>query len=344
VIGRYRNDNIDLCPENKVLVSILRRIVQRFNARGQEDASKRVFVAAFGKHPGWDDHIDDIGLETDVLVAVKRTLYVQGIGSNIDSGNWEKLQEDQRLEGFKHLFAWCMGDNTVIGRMWSSRDGKGRTSYPMIVCVQCYQLPPGWVFDNILPSLEGIEKDCTATNSPQDVKRTLENAQAEFRRLVEQSHPAADSSAVSINALVKLAECPEMGADHEGLLRILYHLEREITRYPPDASRVGLRPTLLRVPISASEMLQNTLLWFDFLLERFAKDMPVLVFIPLGNSWIDIILGEPTETQLYCLRASLRMIPLTSTIPYSMGQEFIARANRLIDESKDEGTKSRSNP
>ena len=325
------------------MASILKRIVEHFNTKGQEAASEKIFVAAFGKHPGWDDHIDDIGLETDILVALKRILYVQGIGGNIDSGNWEKLQEDQRLEGFRHLFVWCMGDNMVVGRMWSSRDGKGRTSYPMVVCVQCRQLLPEWVFENILPSLEKVEESCTATTSQSDVKGTLENAQMEFRRLVQQSHPVAVSSAVSIDALAKLAECPEMGTDHEGLLRILYHIEREITRYPPDATRVGVRPTLLRVPISASAMLQNTLLWFDFLLNKFIKDMPVLVLMPLGNPWIDIIIGEPTESQLYCLRASLRMIPLTSTIPYNMSSEFIARSNQLIEESRGEETKTHLN-
>ena len=315
--------------------SILKKIVARFNARGQEAASERVFVAAFGKHPGWDDHIDDIGLETDILVAVKRILYVQGIGGNIDSGNWEKLQEDQRLERFRHLFVWRMDDNLVVGRLWSSRDGKGRTSYPMVVCVQCRQLPLEWVFENILPSLESIEKICVATTSPTNVKDTLENAQTEFRRLVQQSPPVADSSVVPLDVLAKLAECPEMGADHEGLLRILYHIEREITRYRPDSSKgETVRPTLLRVPVSASAMLQNTLLWFGFLLNKLTKNMPVLVLMPLENSWIDIIIGEPTESQLYCLRASLRMIPLTSTIPYNMGPEFIARANQLIEESR----------
>ena len=315
--------------------SILKKIVARFNARGQEAASERVFVAAFGKHPGWDDHIDDIGLETDILVAVKRILYVQGIGGNIDSGTWEKLQEDQRLERFRHLFVWRMDDNLVVGRLWSSRDGKGRTSYPMVVCVQCRQLPLEWVFENILPSLESIEKICVATTSPTNVKDTLENAQTEFRRLVQQSPPVADSSVVPLDVLAKLAECPEMGADHEGLLRILYHIEREITRYRPDSSKgETVRPTLLRVPVSASAMLQNTLLWFGFLLNKLTKNMPVLVLMPLENSWIDIIIGEPTESQLYCLRASLRMIPLTSTIPYNMGPEFIARANQLIEESR----------
>jgi hypothetical protein len=322
------------------LVSILKKIIERFNVKGKGAATERVFVAAFGKHPGWDDHIDDIGLETDILVAVKRILYVQGVGGNIDSGNWEKLQEEQRLEGFRHLFVWRMDDSIVVGRMWSSRDGKGRTSYPMMVCVQCCQLPLEWVFENILPSLERIEKICIATTSPTDIKSTLENAQMELRQLVQQSHPVANSSVVSPNALAKLAECPEMGADHEGLLRILYHIEREITRYQPDTSKgETVRPTLLRVPVSASAMPQNTLLWFGFLINKFTKDMPVLVLMPLENSWIDIIIGEPTESQLYCLRASLRMIPLTSAIPYNMGAEFIARANRLIEESRGERTR-----
>ncbi|MCJ7778370.1 MAG: hypothetical protein MUP16_08665, partial [Sedimentisphaerales bacterium] len=172
-----------------------------------------------------------------------------------------------------------------------------------------------------------------------DVKATLENAQTEFRRLVQQSPPVADSSVVSLDALAKLAECPEMGADHEGLLRILYHFEREITRHRPDTGKgETVRPTLLRVPVSASAMLQNTLLWFGFLLNKLIKNTPVLVLMPLENSWIDIIIGEPTESQLYCLRASLRMIPLTSTIPYNMGPEFIARANQLIEESRGEKT------
>ena len=127
------------------MASILKKIVERFNQRDRNEASKRVFIAAFGKHPGWDDHIDDIGLETDVLVTVKRILYIQGIGSNIDSGSWDKLEEDQRLEKFGHVFVWCMNRDLVVGRLWSSQDGKGRSSYPMVVCVQCSKLPLPWI-------------------------------------------------------------------------------------------------------------------------------------------------------------------------------------------------------
>ncbi len=51
----------------------------------------QLHLAAFGKHPGWNDHTDDLGLDTDALVNAKRLLYVQGISQNIDSGAWDKI-------------------------------------------------------------------------------------------------------------------------------------------------------------------------------------------------------------------------------------------------------------
>ena len=62
----------------------------------KEVAQARVHVAAFGKHPGWDDHIEEIGLDSDLLVKAKRLLYTEGIAGNIDSGAWEKLEPEKR--------------------------------------------------------------------------------------------------------------------------------------------------------------------------------------------------------------------------------------------------------
>jgi len=80
-------------------------------------------------------------------------------------------------------------------------------------------------------------------------------------------------------------------------------------------------------------MLESILLWKSFLYNMFGKNTPMLILIPQRNNWTDIIIGEPTELQLYCLRASLKVIPLTSSIPYNMGSEFIDQANKLIKDS-----------
>src|SRR5688572_20736555 len=66
------------------------------------DGGPSLYLAAFGKHPGWDDHIDDLGLETDLLIRVKQLLYIEGIASNLDKGSWDELAPPDRLEKFNH--------------------------------------------------------------------------------------------------------------------------------------------------------------------------------------------------------------------------------------------------
>lgn len=319
----------------ETLASILKRIARRFNAKRQHLLSEKLFVAAFGKHPGWDDHIDDIGLETDDLAAAKRVLYVQGIGGNIDSGSWDRLQNNQLIQGFKHAFVWWLADHTIVGRMWSSRDGKGRTSYPMVVCVQCRQLPLQWVVKNILPRLEGVEQSCMATTSAAEVLTIIANAQRQLRELAGQCQESADSLVAYPDALVRLAEYPELGPDRQGLHRILYHIEREVMPHQTDTAKTKvLRPMLLRVPASPTAAIEMAVLWISLLLAKFGTTMSVLMLMPLRERWIDIIAGEPADSQLHCLRASPEMIPITSSIPYNMGAEFINKANHLIEDSR----------
>jgi hypothetical protein len=319
----------------RALASILRKIVKRFNQRGQDAASEGVFTAAFGKHPGWDDHIDDIGLETDILGAVKRILYIQGIGSNIDSGSWDKLEQNQRVEKFGHAFVWYMSGDLVVGRLWSSRDGKGRSSYPMVVCVQCSQLPLPWVLRNILPRLEGIEQACIGTTSADDVRRIIEEARNQFRQLAQQFEPPSKIVLEGSHVLAQLAELPEMGPNREGLHRVLYHIDREVVQGSSGTGKGGeLRPTLIRVPSSSPAVQETVLLWIDFLLAKFGLNTHILVIMPLWDRWIDIVIGEPTDLQLFCLRASIGVVPLTSSIPYTMDSEFVAQTNQLINDSK----------
>jgi len=317
------------------LASILRKIARRFNAGAEKGPSERVFAAAFGKHPGWDDHIDDIGLETDILVAVKRILYIQGIGGNIDAGSWDKLEQDQRVEKFGHAFVWCMNGSVVIGRLWSSRDGKGRSSYPMVVCVQCSKLPLPWVLKNILPRLEGIEQACTGTTSADGVRRIIEDARNQFRELAQGCEPARKIKVERSNVLSKLAELPEMGPDRQGLHRVLYHIDREIVHAGSGGGKSGeWRPALIRLPGSSPAVQENVLLWINFLLAKFGINMHILVIMPLLDPWIDIVIGEPTDLHFFCLRASVNVVPLTSSIPYRLDSEFVAQTNQLIDDSQ----------
>jgi hypothetical protein len=316
------------------LNSAFKRFLRRFNATEHNRHSEKIFVSAFGKHPGWDDHIDDIGLDTDVLIAAKRKLYVQGIGGNVDSGRWDRLTSDQLIEQFSREILWYIDGRLVVGRMWSSQDGKGRRSYPFLVCVECRKLPTQWILDNVLPQLEKIEITCTATNSASDVLAAIQKARQELRQLAQQCEISPNLTVAYPDALSKLAERPEIGPGWEGLFRILYHIDREVGRLHPGAAKgKALGSTLLRLPTCSNTVVKDVLLWSSFLLAEFGMSTSILVLVPpMDNGWIDMIIGEPTESQLYCLRASTKVIPLTSSIPYNISSEFIEHAKRLIQD------------
>src|SRR5437763_1714149 len=103
-----------------------------------------ISLAAFGKRPGWDDHVE-LGVDTESLAEIRQSLYINGIAANIDAGAWEKLPPDQRLPEFNHsLLHYAPRQGALAARLWSSTDGKGRKKYPLVLCAQGAGLSPHW--------------------------------------------------------------------------------------------------------------------------------------------------------------------------------------------------------
>lgn len=316
-------------------------MLKRFFQRGkkEQDSAPRLYLGAFGKHPGWDDHIEDIGIDTDCLINIKRMMYFQGIEGNIQAGSWKELDGDQRLDGYRHLFVWLKGSNVVIGRMWSSSDGKGRTEYPMVICGQCRNLRLSWIIEVMLPRLEKIEQQCEATTSAADVQRIISDAYRELNSLIPQSLSEQSESIPDFGTLAKLADRPEMEPGHTGLHRILYHIEREMAAYrtagtDTSDSASSPPPVHLRVPACADSRAQAVSLWTNTLFTRIDPTTNILLLLPQDESWVDIVVGEPSTMEFYCLRASLEAIPLTSSIPYDLDKDFLAQAETIIANSR----------
>jgi len=124
-----------------------------------------------------------------------------------------------------------------------------------------------------------------------------------------------------------------MGPNRQGLYRVLYHIDREVVQAGSGTGKGGqLRPALIRLPTSSPAVQENVLLWISFLLAKFGPNTQILVLMPLWDPWIDIVIGEPTDLHLFCLRASVSVVPLTSSVPYNMDSEFINRTNQLIED------------
>ncbi len=286
------------------------------------------FLAAFGKHPGWNDHMDDLGLQSGQLIELRRLLYVQGISGNVDSGAWEALGPEQRLDAFRHLMLWRSGNSIVLARLWSSSDGKGRRKYPMIVAAQADHLPAQWLIETAGPILGRLEGEFAAATDATEVRAGMDRARTELAALVAKNPPAPAGEATG--PLATLAARPELNPDHRGLCILLYHLERDLAPFLKGARTQGGAPRHMRVPACADSAAAALTLWARFFEMQLDASTMMLLFAPLDGSWVDLIVGEPSPTQFFCMRAGPNVLPLATDIPYNLDASFVARVEQML--------------
>ena len=290
-------------------------------------------LAAFGKHPGWDDHVEDLGLETESLNIAKTLMYVNGIGGQIDSGRWEKLDAEQQLPAFKHLFVWQRSGQILVGRMWSSSDGKGRKRYPMVVCAQFMGATLGWALKQALPALAELEEGCLTTSSAEDVRSLLGRKRAALREAIQSTDSRGEYAPVSPDALHKF---PQLGGDgkSEGFLRVLYQIQSQLGVFATGnfsrATPAALRAQQIRVPAAAENPEQTLLFWTRFFQTQIEASVPLLLTLPLEANWLDVTVGEPESNEFFCLRASPKAVPMASEVPYKLDDAFRGKATAFL--------------
>jgi len=299
------------------------------------ETGRAVFIGAFGKHPGWDDHIEendqvrDLGLRTGSLLYVKNLLYVQGFGRNIDTGAWDKLKPSHRLEEIDHAFVWQANGDYIVGRMWSSTDGRGRSRYPMVVVAHVVGVNLRWAVCNLLPRLDQLKHECLVSTTALEVGTALAKAREDCRGMLE--HAGRSCPSVT-DLLARFARHPQFGPGSEGLLRVLYQLNAETSAFSPrrynarsDASE---RSKDLRLPTAARDTEELFTAWTHVTQAFLHRSVPFLLIWPAGKEWIDLIIGEPTPEQIFAVRCTLDQIPRASDIPFN----FDGNLRREINE------------
>lgn len=283
--------------------------------------------------------MDELGLTTDRLISLRRLLYVDGINSNIDSGAWRDLEPDELVDRFHHIFVWTVGTDILIGRMWSSSDGRGRKLYPMIVTVHCEGISLENALDLVLPRLEMLESRLTATESPDEVRTIVHSTEKVLAALTKQIPVTGRSASKPGHALRQLLQYSELGPDHQGLHRIFYQINREMgdlkkSRSDSRTSAISKAPSHhLRLPKCCESETEAATLWIRFLWDQLPGPYPVFTFLPVDQDWVDLIIGIPTVSHLFCLRATPQRLPLTTEIPYSIDSEFINQTNLVISQA-----------
>ena len=134
----------------------------------------------------------------------------------------------------------------------------------------------------------------------------------------------------------ELAEKIGCGVEDHDFFRILYQIERGMGAYRPGAAKNSPRRTeQMRVPRGPVPPAEAAGLWLRILLSQLDPATPILLLVPVDEAFIDVIVGEPSAAQMFCVRASPKSVPLTTDIPYTLDEQFITAAHQFIAACKD---------
>lgn len=297
-----------------------------------------VFLGAFGKHPGWDDHIEPIGLDSEALLAVRDILYVRGIGGIVDAALWEKKPEET-LPGIAHVFSWNGESDTLIGRMWSSADGKGRARYPMVAVAHM-----GVPFSYTLAVRAGevlnrVEARCRQATTAPEVRSVFAEGLEALRASLAQP-PDALGGEPDRAACTRLADAMWL-QEGETFVRTLYalgDLARSSAHFAKSSSgKISLKmletnvPTQqIRLPMDPADSVGGIAFWQKVINHYCPMKQALLFLHPVGQHWVDLICGTPTPQTLACLRANETALPQASAVPYTLDPAFRQSAGEFI--------------
>jgi hypothetical protein len=266
----------------------------------REPLNGKVHVAGFGKHPAWDDHIDDIGLDTETLVLTKKLLYSQGIATQLASGAWDQIEKSGNAIGFNHRFCWSRESQTIAGAIWASSDGKGRTRFPMIVCAQADV--EGWrAIDQLLGPIDRMGFQSKSARTPTEFRELITRLEVEIYGLVHA--PSGTNPASEITDSQQTTILPE-------LITLAACLKTRLSR----GAHVSVRSdgSHFRLASLWPGAAQNLVFWSAYLAALgLPSSPPFLAIATNGKLWVDLIVGEPVDADFFCLRANQTALPAT---------------------------------
>lgn len=302
---------------------------------GQGEGSPSVRLAIFGKHPGWDDHIPDIGLSSDTLVLLKRHFYVRGIGSIIDSGFWDGLEEKGQVHSFDHQFVIQLGGEFIAGRIWSSSDGKGRKRYPMIAAAHISGYAIDRCLDTVLEALEAFRESCLSLSTADEVLARVDVARGKLETSLYSLPQSGDPFITGRRLLGRMLK-KEPLSEEKKHQRLLYEIYNLLGAFAPGKAgkATAAHPEAgehLRVPqLETATRGEGFLGWLTYFRTQVSAQWPVLLICPCDGSWVDCIVGDFSGSQLRCLKCNLAHTPCVTEIEYNIPEDFTLRTKVLL--------------
>lgn len=289
-----------------------------------------------GKHPAWDDHMPDIGVDRPEVLDFKQRFYVEALAGNINSGAWKHLPEPELLPAFNHRFVYWHADAVLHGAIWASSDGKGRRLFPLIAMVFARGLDPQATSKASAVILDAFHLAVERTPAADGLKTAVNEANAALAAAASQM-PSMEQLIPFLTG-IHVADLLRQTQDSHQRARLIYALQRSLQYTKANISNRSCDfSELVRLPsgdLSSSAEYADTLVaWPGLCLSNIGRSVPLLTVVYHGapeSQFTDLIIGAIKPASIFPLRASREKIPLCTEIPFQLDAAFVRACDAYL--------------
>ena len=292
------------------------------------DSTPVVRLAAFGKHPAWNDHMEDIGLDTLALVEAKRYLYVQGISGQIDSGAWGSPSPSSlRLSGSPLPFTESLGGGGGQGnapppadpalaqqRPIENRESKIENFNHWLLWHRPGEILLGRLLASIdgkgrsryplvvlahiinLPLAPAIDTCARLLDAAAGSARSATSPDSVRRVISETRERLFNLALYAPDTPSPLPPGLRLQLSPGAWTRIYNAIESHLSQFAPGASPDASTPCRhLRLPAAGADPLQSLLWWNTYLLTQLSPLTPLLLIAPAADAGLSPADSPPSE-------------------------------------------------
>lgn len=276
-----------------------------------DEVSEGLKFMVFGKHQAWADHIDDIGIFSKSLFSFKKWLYIDGIRSAIESGNWRN--EPLALDEWNHRIVMKGETGWIFALCMQSPDAKGRSDYPLVVALHIIadvfpeNVSPLW---DVLAEFKEALPRCHNQDALRDASRSCYEASVEV--ITDVNPLDQDGSNLSIrNQFLKQTQYGDSG---EGITRIFYRLYMDLKLFLVDKNVNVTR--FFRIPTS-SAFDSQVLYYFELLYSQLSKKHMLGWVESLDGGFADLFVGLADAQQVVNMKYPRSLAPALSEVTFN---------------------------
>ncbi len=276
-------------------------------------------LAVFGKHPTAADHLEDIGLVTESLVAFKKGFYVEGIGECLTKQAWVKDLGVTESIPYDHCLLSVGQGGWLAVRFLHSSDAPGRKQFPLVLALHGRDFSALNRIADIGQMLESHIGYIAAAKEPTALHQLQVQAQEQIQELMK---AGSESQSPGVAAKESWIQSLGLGAEYQGLWRVCHALS-------PKGAGAGRA----RVPVHLGGPWQSGTLWLSFARHLLGSQSAVLTLLwRQRQGFADLFLSAPSARVLATLFATEACQPLTASVPFNISPELKTESETAFHE------------